>query len=390
MSLADCLNVGDFRRLARRRLPAPVFHYLEGGADDEWTLERNTAAFSGYELMPAYLQDVRAIDLTTRLLGRTQSMPLVLSPTGMSRLFHRDKELAVVRAASRHEVAFALSTMSTTSLEEVAATASGPRMFQVYVFKDRELTREFVDRCKLSRYDALCLTVDTPVLGNRERDIVYGMTVPPRFRPGRLRHFLARPGWSVDLLRRPDFRLANVEHRVNGGGGSQAVRLIDYIRQQFDSGVTWKDVEWLRSLWDGPLVIKGVQSAQDARRAVDAGATAIMISNHGGRQLDATPAPVDCIAEMRAAVGSGIELIVDGGIRRGTHVLKALALGANACSIGRPYLYGLAAGGQAGVERVLKLLRQELERDMALLGCRRIEEVTSDKVRRVGHPACSC
>ena len=371
--------------MAERRLPAPLFHYLEGGADDEWSLARNTTAFDAYELLPAQLRDVRLIDLSTRVLGATQSMPILLSPTGMSRLFHRDKELAVARAAGRCGLTYGLSTMSTTTLEDIAAAATGPTMFQIYVFKDRGLTREFVARCQAAKYSALCLTVDTPVLGNRERDIAHGMTVPPRLRWGQLRHYLARPGWSIAALHQRDFQLANVGHRPELAG-SGAVRLIDYIQQQFDRGVTWEDVAWLRGLWDGPLVVKGVQTAEDARRAVAAGATAIMISNHGGRQLDTTPAPVTCLSEIRAQLGADVELIVDGGIRRGTHVLKALALGATACSIGRPYLYGLAAGGQAGVERALALLRAEMLRDMALVGCRRIDELTPDRVRPVRAP----
>lgn len=385
MKLSGCNNISDLRRMARRRLPAPVFHYLDGGADDEWSLARNTAAFDSYELMPAQLKDVRSIDLSTRLLGATQALPIILSPTGMSRLFHRDKELAVARAASVFGVTYALSTMSTATIEDVAATASGPKMFQVYVFKDRGLTQEFVLRCKAAGYEALCLTVDTPVFGNRERDLVNGMTIPPRIGFKQLRHYLSRPAWSCAALLRRDFQLANITHRADLGALG-TFRLIDFLNQQFDRGVTWDDVAWLRGIWDGPLVIKGVLTPDDAQRAVDAGATALMISNHGGRQLDAVAAPVSCVSQIRNRVGEAIELIVDGGIRRGTHVLKALALGANACSIGRPYLYGLAAGGQAGVERALGLLQEELLRGMALLGCRSIQEVTIDHVRAVRMP----
>lgn len=385
MKLAGCNNISDLRHMARRRLPAPVFHYLEGGADDEWSLARNTTTFDSYELMPAQLKDVRSIDLSTRLLGATQAMPIILSPTGMSRLFHRDKELAVARAASVFGVTYTLSTMSTATIEDVAANASGPKMFQVYVFKDRGLTREFVLRCKAAGYGALCLTVDTPIVGNRERDLVNGMTIPPRIGFKQLGHYLSRPAWSCDALLRRDFQLANIAHRADLGALG-TFRLIDFLSQQFDRGVTWDDVAWLRGIWDGPLIIKGVLTADDAQRAVDAGATALMISNHGGRQLDTVAAPVSCVSQIRSRVGEAIELIVDGGIRRGTHILKALALGANACSIGRPYLYGLAAGGQEGVERALGLLQEELLRDMTLLGCRNISEVTIDHVRPVHMP----
>lgn len=382
MKLSSCNNISDLRGMARRRLPAPVFHYLDGGADDEWSLARNSTAFDSYELMPAQLKDVRSIDLSTRLLGTTQALPIMLSPTGMSRLFHRDKELAVARAAGVFGVTYALSTMSTTTIEDVAANANGPKMFQVYVFKDRGLTQEFVQRCKAAGYQALCLTVDTPVFGNRERDLVNGMTIPPRIGLKQLQHYLSRPGWSCDAILRRDFQLANIAQRTDLGELG-TFRLIDFLNRQFDRCVTWDDVAWLRGIWDGPLVIKGVLTPDDAQRSVDAGATALMISNHGGRQLDAVAAPVSCVSQIRSRVGEAVELIVDGGIRRGTHVLKALALGASACSIGRPYLYGLAAGGQAGVERALGLLQEELLRGMALLGCRDINEVTIDRVRAV-------
>jgi L-lactate dehydrogenase (cytochrome) len=247
-------------------------------------------------------------------------------------------------------------------------------MFQVYILKDRSLTVEFVDRCKAANYTALCLTVDAPMSGNRERDFVHGMTMPPKFGFSDLMSFVTRFGWSMNFVRDPDFRLANVVHRVDAIGAG-TMPLMEYMNSQFDRSVTWKDVEWLRGKWDGPLVIKGLQSPEDARRARDVGATAIMISNHGGRQLETAPAPVDCIAPMRDAIGNDLELICDGGIRRGTHVLKALALGANACTIGRPYLYGLAAGGEAGIDRVLSLLRAEVERGMILMGATRIADL---------------
>lgn len=385
MSLERCHNIADLRRRARRRLPAPMFHYIDGGADDEWSLNRNTAAFDGYELLPRYLRDVEAVDLTTPVLGTRLELPLFLAPTGMSRLFHHGKEPAAARAAAAFGTLYALSTMGTTSLEEIAEVSDGPKMFQIYILKDRELTREFVERCKAARYQALCLTVDTPLAGNRERDLVHGMSMPPRFGPKSLLSFATHPHWALNLLRDSDFRLANVAHRIDAIGAG-TISLIDYVNGQFDRTVTWDDAAWLAEQWAGPFVIKGLQTPEDAERAVQVGASAIMISNHGGRQLDGAPAPVDCVAPIRAAVGDALELIVDGGVRRGTHVLKALALGANACSIGRPYLYGLAAGGQAGVERALSLLRSELLRDMALLGCNTLAEVTAERVRRVGVP----
>jgi L-lactate dehydrogenase (cytochrome) len=374
MSIARCHNISHFRALAQRRLPAAMFHYIDGGGDDEITLRRNTTAFENIRLMPRYLVDVAAIDTRTKVLGTTLDWPVFLAPTGMSRLFHHEKELGVARAAAKAGTLYTLSTLATTSLEDVAKATSGPKMFQIYILKDRGLTSEFVQRCKAAKYQALCLTVDMPVAGNRERDKVTGMTMPPKFGLGSLLDFALHPHWSLNFLRHPDFKLANVAHRVDALGGG-AMALIDYVNSQFDRTVTWDDVAWLAKQWDGPFVIKGIQAVDDVKAARAAGATAVMISNHGGRQLDGAPAPIDCVAPIRDAVGDGLELIVDGGIRRGTHVIKALALGANACSIGRGYLYSLAAGGEAGVTRCLGLLRAEVERDMALLGARSVAEI---------------
>lgn len=364
----------DFRPLAKRRLPAPLFHYIDGGADDEWSLWNNTRAFEDHPLMASQLQDVSRIDLRKRVLGMELAMPVVLSPTGMNRLFHHERELAVARAAARAGVCYSLSTMGNSSIEEVAGASDGPKMFQIYIFKDRGLTREFVERARASGYEALCLTVDTPLAGNRERDLRTGMIMPPKFTLAGLASVLRSPHWSWHYLLDHDFRMANVAHRVDALGAG-AMSLIDYVNSQFDRALTWDDAAWLAEQWPGPFIIKGLQSPGDARRAVEIGANAIMVSNHGGRQLDSAPAPIDCIAPMRDAVGDGLELIVDGGVRRATHIVKALALGADACSFGRPYLYALAAGGQHGVERMLGLLRNELERTMALLGCRSVAEL---------------
>jgi len=382
MRLSRCHNIADLRRMAKRRLPAPMFHYIDGGSDDEWSLRRNTTAFDDYELMPNYLRDISTVDLGTTLLGQKLAWPVFLSPTGMSRLFHHQAEPAVARAAQKFGTFYTLSTMGTTRIEEIAAQGTGRWMFQIYILKDRALTAEFVERCKAAKYQALCLTVDTALAGNRERDRVTGMVMPPRFTLKSFASFAAHPRWAFHLLMNPDCQLANVAHRV-GGLSQSTVSLIDYVNGQFDRTVTWDDVAWLVEQWGGPFVLKGIQSPGDAKRAAEVGATAVMISNHGGRQLDAAPAPVDCIAPIRDVVGDQLELIVDGGVRRGTHVIKALALGANACSIGRPYLYGLAAAGQPGVEHALGLLRAELERSMALLGCRTIAELGPGHVRRV-------
>lgn len=381
-TLKDCKNIADLRRRAFRKLPSPMFHYIDGGADDEWTLHRNTAAFDDYSLLPSYLNDISKVSLETRVLGCDLKLPFILSPTGMSRLFHHHKELGVSKAAANAGTLYSLSTMATTSLEDVAVATGGPKMFQIYILKDRELTKEFVERCKAAGYNALCLTVDTAVAGNRERDAVYGMTMPPKVNRMNFFSYATRWEWLFNMAINPDFKLANVAHRVDALGQG-AMGLIEYVNSQFDRSVTWDDVAWLAEQWDGPFVIKGMTTVADARRAVDVGATAVMLSNHGGRQLDSVPAPIDTVQPIRDAIGDKLELIVDGGIRRGSHILKAIALGADACSIGRPYLYGLAAGGQAGVERAIHILKSEVERDLALLGCTTLDELCPDHVLKL-------
>mgnify|MGYP001551321089 FL=1 len=365
----------DFRRIARRRLPAPVFHYMDGGADDELALARNTEAFADYELLPSQLSDVSKIDLRSTLFGQHVDWPVMIAPTGASRLFHAGGEPAVARAADKFGMFYSLSTLSTATIENVAAVSAGPKAFQLYVFKDRGLTEDWLDRCRDADYVALQLTVDTPVAGNRERDFVYGFGAPPRSRLRQLASFARHPGWLYRALVRQDLEMVNIT------SGSEAARnwkggIRKYIDEQLERSLTWKDVEWLAGRWSGALVIKGVQTVEDCRKAAESGASAVMLSNHGGRQLESAPAPVDCIAAVADALRDRLEIICDGGIRRGNHVVKALALGANACSIGRGYLFALAAGGQPGVERALMLLRAEVERTMALAGC--------DSVRKLG------
>ena len=371
----------DFRRVARRKLPQPVFHYLDGGADDEISLARNTAAFAEYELLPSQLSDVSSVDLDSTLFGQEVDWPVMLAPTGASKLFHGEGETAVARAAEKFGMIYSLSTLSTATIEEVAAATAGPKAFQLCVFKDRGLTDDWVRRCAEAGYVALQLTVDTPVAGNRERDFVYGFGAPPRSRVRQLASFAWHPGWLYRALIRNDLEMVNIT------GGSEAARnwkggIRKYIDEQLERSLTWKDVEWLAARWKGALVIKGVQTVEDCRKAAESGATAVMLSNHGGRQLESAPAPVDCIAAVADALRDRLEIICDGGIRRGNHVVKALALGANACSIGRGYLFALAAGGQGGVERALALLRAEVERTMALTGCNSVRKLGRSYVRR--------
>jgi L-lactate dehydrogenase (cytochrome) len=378
--LERAINIASLRDLARRRLPRPIFDYIDGGADDELTLKRNNSAFANYEIMPDVLVDVSQVRTATRIFGQHVAWPMMLSPTGLNRMFHPSAELAVVRAVADQGILYSLSTLGTTRIEEIATAFAGPKVFQIYVFKDRGLTREFVARCKAAGFHGLALTVDTPVAGNRERDRVNGLSLPPRLTLKSMLSFALHPGWSLPALTGAKFDFANVSHRFDALAAGPT-SLSDYINDQFDPGVTWREVEWLASEWSGPLAIKGVMTADDAKRAVKSGATGVIVSNHGGRQLDGAPAPVDQIQEVREAIGELPDLICDGGIRRGSDLLKALALGATACSIGRPYLYGLAAGGEAGVRHALAILFEEFERTMILAGINEIAAIRRGHVR---------
>lgn len=380
-ALSRSYNVADVRALARRALPLPMREYLEGGADDEWSMARNRAAFGEWTLAQRALLGAASVDTGTDLLGFPSAMPLMLSPTGMSQLFHVHGEGAVARAAVRAGVPYGLSTMATTSIEAIAATGA-MRYFQLYLFRDRGLTRALLERAAAHGYGALCLTVDTAVAGNRERDLRSGMIMPPRFTLGSMLSFAMHPAWALGAMRNRAFRLANVADHVGelAHGGTS---VIDYVNHQFDKTATWADVGWLRAQWPGKLVLKGAIMPEDCRQAVAQGVDAIMVSNHGGRQLDGVAAPLDHLPAIRDTIQDGAQLIVDGGVRRGTDVLKAIALGASGCSIGRPYLYGLAAGGEAGVSRVLTILRTEIERDMILMGRGRVADITADDIDHI-------
>jgi L-lactate dehydrogenase (cytochrome) len=372
-------NIADLELRAAKRLPAPIWHYLQGGADDEWTVARNTSAFERYALVPDVLNDVTRIDASVQLLGHRYPLPLLLSPTGMSQLFHTDGEMAVARAAAAHQILYSLSTMATATIEDVA-TADGPRMFQLYCFRDRGLTLELLSRAQAAGYVAICLTVDTPLAGNRERDITTGMTLPPRFTLRSLLEFAAHPRWVLPKLFGRPFDLANVT-RYAPSVSRRRTGVMEYVNGQMDRSIGWKDLEWLRSNWTGALAVKGVLSAADARRAAELGCEGVMISNHGGRQLDGAVSPIEQLASIRDAVGDSLSLILDGGVRRGTHILKAIALGATACAIGRPYLFGLAAGGEQGVTRAIEIFREEIERGMALMGCTSLKMLGRRHVR---------
>ena len=374
-------SIDDLRARARRRLPRPIFDYLEGGADAEWSLARNADAFGDYQIVPDVLTDVSSIQTATTLFGQSAAWPLMLSATGLTRMFHGAAEPAVARAAAAQGVPYCLSTMGTTRLEDLAGAVPVPMLFQIYVFKDRGLTREFVSRCRDAGYAGLCLTVDTPVAGNRLRDRRSGLSLPPRLTARSLLDFALHPGWSIPALTGAPFDLANVSHRTDALAANP-MSLFEFIGRQFDPGLTWRDVEWLAAEWNGPLAIKGVMTPEDAGRAIRSGASGVIVSNHGGRQLDGAPAPIDQIAAVRDALGDGPDVICDGGVRRGSDIVKALALGATGCSIGRPYLYGLAAAGEAGVARALALLREEFERTLALAGVPEVQTLSRRHVRR--------
>jgi L-lactate dehydrogenase (cytochrome) len=378
--LERAASIDDLRRIARRRLPRGVFDYIDGGAEDEVSLRRNVDAFHRVEFRPRVLRDVGEVDASTTVLGRVLPIPLVLAPTGFTRIAAPDGELAVARSAARAQLPYTLSTLSTRSIEEVAACSAGPKWFQVYVWRDRGLVRQMLDRAAAAGYEAIVLTVDTAVLGRRERDVRRGFTLPPKIGPGTLLDGAVHPGWTWQFVRSDPITFANVA----GSGvddGTEAVSLASYVNAQFDSNLSWRDLDWLRSSWKGPIVVKGVQTVADAVLAADAGVEAVALSNHGGRQLDGAPVPLELVQPVVEAVGDRTQVICDGGIRRGSDIVKAVSLGATACMTGRPYLYGLGAGGERGVDHALALLEAGVRRTMALAGCRTVSDLSPDLVR---------
>ncbi|MAC57253.1 MAG: alpha-hydroxy-acid oxidizing enzyme [Novosphingobium sp.] len=380
MRLSDCHNIADFRRLAKQRLPWPVFDYIDGAADDELTKSRNTAAFDDVDLVPDVLAGVETIDTSLTVMGRKSALPLILSPTALQRVFHWQGERAVARAAEKFGLWFGISSLATVSIEEIGAMGDNPKMFQLYVHKDKELNRSMIERCKAAKFDAIALTVDTIVGGKRERCLRSGFSSPPRFTPSSLLSYALKPRWALDYVFREKFALPNLDTHVSAGT-REPVSIQRYFSEMLDQSMDWKMAAQIREEWGGTFCLKGVMSVADARRAVEIGADAIMISNHGGRQLDGSRAPFDQVREIVDAVGGEIEVICDGGVRRGTHVLKALASGATCASGGRLYLYALAAAGQPGVERAITILKEEIERDMKLMGVTSVDQLTRDRMR---------
>jgi L-lactate dehydrogenase (cytochrome) len=372
--LARAASVEDLRRMAKRKLPAGVFDYIDGGAEDERTLAANQAAFASITFRPRVLRGIKEVDTKTTLIGHPLAYPLVLGPTGFTRIADPDGELAVARAAARAGLPYTLSTLGTRSIEEVRAVSDGRLWFQVYVWRDRGLVKEMIDRAASARYEALVLTVDTAVLGRRERDVRRGFTLPPTVGPATILDGVLHPAWTWAFLRHEPIRFANVVGR-DGGDGASPVSLSDYINTQFDHSLSWADIDWLRSVWAGPIVLKGVQTVEDARLASEAGVEAIVLSNHGGRQLDGAPATVGLVAPVADAVGGRTEIICDGGVRRGSDIVKAVAAGATAVMAGRAYLYALGAAGERGVDRVLAWFRADLIRTLTLLGSQTVSDL---------------
>lgn len=376
-----CYRIADLRAVARRRIPRPMFDYLDGGADDEVALARNSSAFGHWQLLHRTLVDVAEVDMTTTVMGERIAWPVVLAPTGMTRLFHHEGELAVARAAAAAGTVYSLSSMSTFPIEVVGAHTSGPKWFQIYVWRDRSILRDLIARCKAAGYRGLMLTVDVPTFGKRERDYRNGMTVPPRLTPASVLDIVRHPYWLWHYLTSPKLTLANVEGRAPQHTGALST-LTTYVNSLFDPSVTWEDLAWMIEEWGGPFAVKGIIHPDDAARAAALGVSAVIVSNHGGRQLDHAASPIEMLPEIVAAVEGRAEVVLDGGVRRGTDVLKALALGARACMIGRAYLYGVAAGGEPGVRRALDILQDEVKRGMQLVGCRSLAEIGPHCLRR--------
>ncbi|NQZ99996.1 MAG: alpha-hydroxy-acid oxidizing protein [Myxococcales bacterium] len=391
--LARAASIEDLRGIAKRRLPRGVFDYIDGGAEDELTLERNTAGFRALEFRPRVLRDVSDIDPSATVLGKKLPIPLILAPTGFARMADPEGELAVARSAARAELPYTLSTLSTRSIEEVASAADRVahsragtpladrrRWFQVYVWKDRDLMKDLLARARESGYEAITITVDTAVLGRRERDVRRGFTIPPKIGLGTLIDGALHPGWTWAFVNAEPIRFANVVGK-HSDDGSSAVSLADHMNSQFSQSLSWSDIEWFQEAWGGPVVLKGVQTVEDARTAASLGVEAVALSNHGGRQLDGAPPPIELVAPVADAVGGDVEIYCDGGVRRGSDIVKAVALGATACMAGRAHFYALAAAGERGVDWMLDFLEAGVRQTMALTGCKSLSDATRDLLR---------
>jgi L-lactate dehydrogenase (cytochrome) len=379
MRLRECHNFHDFRRLARRRLPRPIFDYIDGAADDEVTHRRNTASFERCDLVPNVLRGVETADLSVTVLGQKLALPVYCSPTALQRLFHHEGERAVAAAAARHGTMFGVSSLGTVSLEELRKAHDTPQVYQFYFHKDRGLNRAMLQRAKGAGVEVMMLTVDSITGGNRERDLRTGFSIPFRLTLAGMLQFAIKPMWGINYLTHEGFKLPQLEEHVDMSGG--ALSIGRYFTEMLDPSMNWTDVASMVQEWNGQFCLKGIMSVIDAKRATEIGCTGVVVSNHGGRQLDGSRASFDQLAEIVDAVGDRIDVLMDGGIQRGSHVLKALSVGAKAVGLGRYYLYPLAAAGRPGVERALDLIRAEIERDMKLMGCTSIAHLSRDNLR---------
>jgi L-lactate dehydrogenase (cytochrome) len=379
MRLSECHNFHDFRRLARRRLPGPIFDYIDGAADDESTHRRNTASFERCDLVPNVLQGVETVDLSVTVMGQKLAMPVYCSPTALQRLFHHQGERAVAAAAAKYGTMFGVSSLGTVSLEELRKAHGTPQVYQFYFHKDRGLNRVMLQRAKDAGIEVMMLTVDSITGGNRERDLRTGFSIPFKLTLAGMLQFTIKPVWGINYVTHERFKFPQLDEHVDMSGG--ALSIGRYFTEMLDPSMNWNDVADMVRHWNGQFCLKGVMSVADAKHAVEIGCTGIVVSNHGGRQLDGSRASFDQLAEIVDAVGDRIDVLMDGGVQRGSHVLKALSVGAKAVGIGRCYLYPLAAAGQAGVERALGLMRAEIERDMKLMGCPAIGQLSRDNLR---------
>jgi len=379
MRLAQCSNYYDFRELARRRLPGPIFNYIDGAADDETTYRRNTQAFEDCDLVPSVLTGVAQVDLSVTVMGQKLAVPFYCSPTALQRLFHHEGERAVARAVNKYGTMFGVSSLGTVSLEEIASNFSFPQAYQFYFHKDRGLNKAMMERAKTAGVKIMMLTVDSITGGNRERDLRTGFSIPFRLTLAGMLQFAIKPIWALNYFTHERFRLPQLDEHVDMGGGTTSIG--DYFTNMLDPSMSWADVAEMVKLWNGKFCLKGIMSVDDARKAVDIGCAGIVVSNHGGRQLDGSRSSFDQLAEIVDAVGDRIDVLADGGVRRGTHVLKALSVGAKVVGVGRYYLFALAAAGEAGVERALQLMRLELERDMRLMGCTSVGQLSRRNLR---------
>jgi L-lactate dehydrogenase (cytochrome) len=379
MRLRDCYNFHDFRTLAKRRLPSPIFNYIDGAADDETTYRRNSASFERCDLVPNVLRGVEKVDLSVTVMGQKLAVPFYCSPTALQRLFHHQGERAVAAAAAKYGTMFGVSSLATVSLEEIRKAYTGPQVYQFYFHKDRGLNRAMLERAKAAGVNVMMLTVDSITGGNRERDLRTGFSIPFKLTLAGMTQFAVKPAWGINYLTHEKFKLPQLDEHVDMRGG--ALSIGRYFTEMLDPSMRWKDVAEMVKQWDGHFCLKGIMSANDAKHAIDIGCSGIVVSNHGGRQLDGSRAPFDQLAEIADAVGGRIDVMMDGGIQRGTHVLKALSLGAKAVGLGRFYLFPLAAAGEAGVERALGLMRAEIERDMKLMGCTSMQQLSRSNLR---------